>query len=239
MARSIRVLIAEDHDVVREGLKILISSDPRLQIAGEAADGRKAVELSRQLKPDVVVMDLAMPGQSGVEAAREICLENPHSKVLVLSASQDEDSVCRVMEAGASGYMTKHSAAGELLAAIQQVVQGKAYFSANIAARMRARERRAFVLGRAQVKPARLTGREAEVLLLIAGGQATKEIAHTLKLSVKTVEKHRQQVMDKLDLHDVASLTRYAVSKGLLGSAFPLAVNSSPMPVPRALSSNL
>jgi DNA-binding NarL/FixJ family response regulator len=217
MSKSIKVLIAEDHDVVREGLKLLISSDPGLKVAGEASSGEAAVRLARKLHPDVVLMDLSMPKGNGLDATREICRDDPHTKVLVLSAYQDEETVQRVMEAGVAGYMTKHSAAEELLTAIRQVDNGTTYYSPKIAGRIRARRQLSFQSGRPVAGP-RLTPREQQVLALIARGQPNKEIAYTLELSIKTVEKHRQAAMDKLDIHDIAGLTRYAVSRGLLNS---------------------
>ena len=218
MSKSLRVLIAEDHEVVREGLKILISSDPGMEVAGEAETGQMALRLAKKLQPDVVLMDLAMPRGNGLEAAREIRREVPGSKVLVLSAYKDEETIQRVIEAGASGYMTKHSAAEELLSAIREVGNGRAYYSSSITGKLRARQRHSFQTGQPLATPPHLTPRELEVLALIARGQPNKEIAFTLHVSIKTVEKHRQSVMDKLGIHDIAGLTRYAVSKGLLVS---------------------
>jgi DNA-binding NarL/FixJ family response regulator len=217
MAKCIKVLIAEDHDIVRAGLKVLISADPRLEIAGETNNGPAAVRLARKLQPDVVLMDLAMPNGNGLDASREISRHVPASKVLVLSAYQDEDLVQRVIEAGASGYMTKHSAADELLSAIRQVGQGRFYCSPNIACRLKLRQGKSMP-GLAVSKPPSLTRREQEVLELIAHGQLNKQIASNLGVSIKTVEKHRQAVMDKLGIHDIAGLTRYALDKGLISS---------------------
>jgi DNA-binding NarL/FixJ family response regulator len=217
MPKSLKVLIAEDHEVVREGLKILISADPSMEVAGEAETGQMALRLAKQLRPDVIVMDLAMPRGNGLDAAREIRREVPGSKVLVLSAYKDEETVRRVLDAGASGYMTKHSAAEELLTAIREVGNGNSYYSSQIAGKLRARQRQFLPAGQTIAKAPHLTPREHEVLVLIARGQPNKEIAFTLGVSIKTVEKHRQSVMDKLDIHDIAGLTRYAVSKGLVG----------------------
>jgi len=217
MSKSIRVLIAEDHEVVREGLKILISSDPGLEIAGEADNGQAAVQLAKRLRPDVVLMDLAMPRTNGLDAARDIRRLAPGSKVLVLSAYKDEDTVRKVIDAGVLGYMTKHSAADELLAAIREVGRGKVYYSPVIRTRLKTQERRSLDHGRHHsAGPYPLTRREAQVLGLIACGQSNKEIASSLCVSVKTVQKHRQSAMDKLAIHDVAGLTRYAIAKGLL-----------------------
>lgn len=215
MARNIKVLIAEDHDVVREGLKILISSDPEIEITGEASNGRAAVRLAKKLQPDVVLMDLSMPRSNGLEASRHITRQVPGAKVLILSAYQDEETVQQVLEAGAAGYLTKHSAADELLTAIREVGDGKPYYSSRIAGRIQARLRRP-VRSAQSAGPAKLTRREHQVLVLIAAGQPNKQIAFTLGLSIKTVEKHRQAAMDKLGIHDIAGLTRYAMSKGLV-----------------------
>ncbi|HVV70023.1 MAG TPA: response regulator transcription factor [Verrucomicrobiae bacterium] len=218
MAKGIRVLIAEDHDVVREGLKILIAADPGIEIAGEASNGQAAVRLAKKLQPDVVLMDLAMPRANGLDAARDIRVQAPRSKVLILSAYKDEETVRKVLEAGVAGYMTKHSAANELLTAIREVGNGKAYYSPTIARQLRGRnERSAGYSGPAAARPRPLTPRECEVLGLIASGQPNKQIAYTLGVSIKTVEKHRQAVMDKLGIHDIAGLTRYAITKGLVG----------------------
>lgn len=217
MAKCIKVLIAEDHEIVRAGLKLLISADPELEIAGETNNGPAAVRLAQKLRPDVVLMDLAMPKGNGLDASRDISRNVPAAKILVLSAYQDEELVQRVIEAGASGYMTKRSAADELLSAIRQVGQGKFYCSPSIAGRLKARAKT--TSGRVMVsKPPSLTNREQEVLELIARGQPNKQIAGNLGVSIKTVEKHRQAVMDKLGIHDIAGLTRYALDKGMLPS---------------------
>lgn len=202
--------------MVREGLKILISSDPGLHIAGEANTGKAAVRLARKLQPDVILMDLAMPQGNGLEATRDIRRHAPGSKVLILSAYQDDDTVQQVIDAGVAGYMTKHSAAEELLTAIREVGRGNAYYSPKIARRLKARQTQSFQQGRTS-HPS-LTRREEEVVQLIAKGEPNKAIAYHLGLSIKTVEKHRQAAMDKLNIHDVAGLTRYALSKGMVGS---------------------
>lgn len=212
-SNNIKVLIAEDHDVVREGLKILISADSGIEIAGEASNGATAVRLARKLQPDVVLMDLAMPKVNGLQATREILRQAPGSKVLVLSAYKDDETLRKVLAAGVSGYITKHSAADELLTAIRELGRGNSYFSSAVCAKVKTRQMPPLQSGR--YIGAKLTQREVEVLRLIARGQPNKEIAFTLGISIKTIEKHRQAVMDKLDLHDIASLTRYAMAKGL------------------------
>jgi len=215
MARKIRVLIAEDHDVVREGLKFLIGTEPDLEIAGEAENGVSALQMARKLRPDVVLMDVAMPRCNGLEATQNISKQVPASKVLILSASNDEDSVRRLLDAGASGYLTKNSAAEELLDAIREVNRGGSFLSSSMARRLRNQSQTAFINGRSSQKPRSLTPRETEVLGHIAAGLCNKQIAVELGLSIKTIEKHRQAVMDKLGIHDIAGLTRYAISRGL------------------------
>lgn len=213
---KIKVLIADDHAVVRDGLKVLISTEPDLEIAGEAADGKKAVALARRLKPDVVLMDVAMPECNGASATQAITKQLPASKVLVLSAYNDEDTVRKLVQAGAAGYLTKHTAAQELVQAIREVRRGKPFFSAAIARRLRQQTQNAFLNGDKTGTHGELTPREAEVLKLIAEGRANKQIGVDLNISIKTVEKHRQSIMEKLEIHDTAGLTRYAFSKGML-----------------------
>jgi DNA-binding NarL/FixJ family response regulator len=213
---KIRVAVAEDHAVVRQGLKALIRADPGLQVVGEAEDGEQAVRISDEVKPDVVVMDLAMPYCSGLEATRRIAQKNPHTKVLVLSSYWDDESVRSALGAGAMGYITKHSASDDLLRAIRQVNDGRQYLSPRIANRFKRQSRSASLSGRSAAVGAGLSRREIEVLTLVAHGFASKTIAEYLEISVKTVEKHRQSLMDKLDIHEVAGLTRYAAGKGIL-----------------------
>ena len=215
---KIRVLIADDHAVVRTGLKLLLAVEPDLEVAGEADNGRTAVELARRLRPDVVVMDVAMPQCNGAKATSSINRDCPAAKVLVLSAYQDEDTVRALLKAGAAGYLTKHSASGELVQAIREVKRGNCFFSPGIARRMRDQWQSRFLKGAPAERARNLTAREREVLRLIGEGFANKQIGAELGISIKTVEKHRQQVMEKLGIHDIAGLTRYALSKGMLGA---------------------
>ena len=222
--KKIGVLLVDDHTVVRQGLRALLASEEDMEVIGEAENGRQAVMAARKTPPDVVVMDVAMPLLNGLEATRQILKLAPTSKVLVLTSYGDDECVEQLMQAGASGYLIKQTAANDLLKAIREVQRGNAFFSPAIAKRLRDQCREAFTSGRATKKPTELTSREAEVLQLIAEGFSNKQIAGELSISIKTVEKHRQQVMNKLNIHDVAGLTRYAISKGMVERTMPVGV---------------
>jgi DNA-binding NarL/FixJ family response regulator len=212
--KKIAVLLVDDHAVVRQGLCALIEAEGDMVVVGEAESGRQAVAQTKKGLPDVVVMDVAMPGMNGLEATRQIVRNVPSARVLVLTSYGDDDYVAQLLEAGATGYLVKQTAAADLLRAIREVHEGNSFFSPAIAKRLRQHDREAF-LGRQPVnRTARLTSREAEVLQLVAEGFANKQIAAELSISIKTVEKHRQQAMNKLNIHDVAGLTRYAIAKG-------------------------
>jgi DNA-binding NarL/FixJ family response regulator len=222
---KIRVLLADDHTVVRQGLRVLLEAEPDITVVGEAETGRQAVQLAKRLAPDVIVVDIAMPNLNGLEATRQITREVPNVRVLVLSSYNDDEYVHQVTEAGASGYLLKQTAATDLIKAVHEAGKGNAFFSPAISRRLVDRYREAFQPG-TPVKKRRglLTSREAEVLQLIAEGRANKQIAAELCISVKTVEKHRQQVMNKLNIHDIAGLTRYAISKGVIESSVGLEI---------------
>jgi DNA-binding NarL/FixJ family response regulator len=219
--RKISVLLVDDHTVVRQGLRALLSAEEDIEVQGEAENGRQAVVLAKRLTPDVVVMDVAMPLLNGLEATRQILKAVPSAKVLVLTSYGDDDCVAQMMDAGASGYLIKQTAANDLLKAIREVRRGNAYFSPVIARRLRDQCREAFTTGQSPRKATELTSREGEVLQLIAEGFSNKQIAAELSISIKTVEKHRQQVMNKLNIHDVAGLTRYAIAKGMIERTVP------------------
>ncbi len=215
--KKINVLLVDDHTVVRQGLRALLQSEEDIVVAGEAENGRQAVMLARQEPPpDVVLMDVAMPLLNGIEATRQILKLVPGTKVLVLTSYGDDECVEQLLEAGAAGYLLKQTAANDLLRAIRQVNQGQGFFSPAIARRWRTQWRDSFTNGHASRKPGELTSREAEVLQLIAEGFSNKQIAGELAISIKTVEKHRQQVMNKLNIHDTASLVRHAAAKGII-----------------------
>jgi DNA-binding NarL/FixJ family response regulator len=224
--KRITVLLAEDHSIVREGLRSLLELGSDFEVVGEAATGRQAVDLARKLRPAVVVMDIAMPMLNGFEATRQILLAAPDTKVLVLSAHSDDEYVDHMAAVGASGYLVKQNSGQVLVHAIKEVASGRPYFSPSISKRQSTAERRARESGAARGKPKRaLTGREAEVLQLVAEGAANKQVAAELSISVKTVEKHRQQLMDKLDIHDTAGLTRYAIATGVIENTIQKTTN--------------
>lgn len=225
MKEPITVLLAEDHSIVREGLLALLKLEAGVRVVGHAENGREAVALAAKLSPDVIVMDIAMPLLNGLEAARQILQAAPGTRVLMLSAHGDDAYVEKALELGAAGYVIKQSAAHVLAEAIREVHAGKPFFSPSISKRRTHHQRKAKALGDLPKKnAARLTSREAEVLQLIAEGKANKETADELKISIKTVEKHRQSVMEKLNIHDTASLTRYAIAAGIIESSVQVTI---------------
>jgi DNA-binding NarL/FixJ family response regulator len=217
--QNITVLLVDDHAIVRQGLRALLSTEPGIEVLGEVGDGRQAVQMAKKLQPNVVIMDIAMPWLNGVEATRQI-VRLTRSKVLVLSCYDHDSYVQEVIEAGVSGYLVKQTASDDLLRAIREVVQGNAYFSPTIARRLSEHYRNAFLGGRGIPASTsdHLTTRESEVLQLIAEGRANKQIAAELGISIKTVEKHRQQLMNKLGTHNIAGLTRHALTTGVVES---------------------
>jgi DNA-binding NarL/FixJ family response regulator len=220
--KRIAVLLVDDHTVVRQGLRALLESETDLKVVGEAENGRQAVRLAKKILPDVIVMDVAMPVLNGIEATRQISKDIPTTKVLGLTSYGDDEYVSQLMQAGARGFLIKQTAADDLLKAIRQVKDGKTYFSPTIAKRMRDQKGELLTDGQHVGKTGELTSRESEVLQLIAEGFANKQVAAELSISIKTVEKHRQQVMNKLNIHDVAGLTRYAISKGWVERSAPV-----------------
>ncbi|HZO86651.1 MAG TPA: response regulator transcription factor [Verrucomicrobiae bacterium] len=217
--KKIHVLLADDHTVVRQGLRMLLEGEQDITVVGEADNGLQTVQLARKLKPDIVVLDVAMPHLNGLEVTRRIMRDLPDTRVLVLSSYSDEEYVQQLTEQGASGYLVKQTAANDLIKAIREAHKGNAFFSPSISKRFLDQCRDAFTHGgRPSKQTGRLTGREAEVLQMIAEGRANKQIAADLGISIKTVEKHRQQVMNKLGIHDVAGLTRHAISKGIVAA---------------------
>ena len=213
---SIKVLLVDDHTVVREGLRFLLETEGDIKVIAEAKHGREAVQMTEKLRPDLVLMDIAMPFLNGVEAARQIMKTCPETKILVLSSYEEDEYIRKLIQAGVGGYLLKHTVADDLVRAVREVHKGNAYFSPSISKRL-SNSWQLFTENRAPNKMnEHLTTREAEILQLIAEGFANKQIADIIGISIKTVEKHRQAVMDKLGLHEVASLTRYAIQKGIV-----------------------
>jgi DNA-binding NarL/FixJ family response regulator len=211
---AIRIILVDDHEIVREGLRGLLEKEKGMQVVAEAEDGRTAVELTRQLRPDVVIMDITMPGLNGVEATRMIVGEELGTRVVALSMHSGRKFVSEVLKAGASGYLLKECAVSELVAAIRCVTGGKAYLSPKITDTVVDDYVRYVPAGKGKACES-LTPREREVLQLVAEGRTTKEIAGDLHVSVKTVEAHRAQIMEKLGIHNVAGLTKFAIHEGL------------------------
>ena len=224
--KKITVLLAEDHTIVREGFRKMLELETGLEVAGEAQDGRQAVALAKKLRPDVVLMDIAMPLLNGLEATRQILKENPAAKVLMLSAHSDDAYVTNATEAGAVGFLLKQTSAHDVCRAIREVHAGKTFFSPSICQTFQGRLNPQSLdrAGLLKKKIVELTSREMEVLQLIAEGKANKETAAELGIGIKTVEKHREHLMEKLDIHDTAGLTRYAISAGIIESSVQLTI---------------
>lgn len=207
------ILIADDHRLLREGLRALLEREG-VRVIAEADNGRTAVRLARELQPDIVITDIAMPDLNGVEATRQICAEAPRAKVLALSMHTESRFVLGILEAGASGYLLKDAAFEELSGAIKAILKDQIYLSPAIAGVV-VRQSLGRVEAKRRSQQVELSKREREVLQLIAEGKSTKDIAAKLYVSIKTVETHRKQIMDKLDLHSIAELTKYAVREGV------------------------
>jgi DNA-binding NarL/FixJ family response regulator len=223
--KRITVLLAEDHTIVREGFRKMLELEKDLQVVGEAEDGRQAVALVKKLRPAVVLMDIAMPRLNGLEATRQVLKAVPATKVIMLSAHSDDAYVENATESGAVGFLLKQTSAHDVCRAIREVQKGKTFFSPSISRRLdRLTSRLPDRLGMLKKKGVELTSREAEVLQLIAEGKANKETAAELGISIKTVEKHRERLMQKLDIHDTAGLTRYAISAGIIESSVQLTI---------------
>ena len=212
----IRILLADDHNVMRHGLRLLLENHHGFEVVGEASDGRQAVELAETLKPDVAVLDIAMPNLSGIEAAKRISAALPNTPIVILSMHSDESYVLRALKAGAKGYLLKDSAEGDLIQAIRSVHAGKAFFSPEISRMLVDDYIREIRMRGVDDSYELLTAREREILQLLAEGKSNKDIANLLNLSLYTVETHRRNLQDKLNLHSVAELILYAVRKGVI-----------------------
>jgi DNA-binding NarL/FixJ family response regulator len=213
---QIRILLADDHTVMRNGLRLLLERQSNLTVVGEAADGRQAVELAASEKPDVVVMDIAMPHLNGVEAARQIVNRAPLTAVVILSMHSDESYVIRSLKAGARAYLLKDSAESDLISAIHAITEGKSFFSPLVRRILKEDYMRALADMGAEDTYELLTTREREVLQLVAEGKSNKEVANLLNLSLYTVETHRTHILQKLNIHSVPELILYAVRKGII-----------------------
>lgn len=211
-----KILIAEDHTILREGLKALLLSSHDLDIVGEAEDGRKAVQLAERLTPDLILMDLSMPRMDGIEAIREIKKRWPQIKVLALTVHKTEEYVLTTLKAGVDGYLLKDATHQEMMTAIRSVFGGKRYLSPGVSEKVIEGYLEGKQTPREKTSWEKLTIREREILKLIGEGFRNKEIADQLGISPKTVEKHRANLMDKLDLHNISDLTAFAIEKGLV-----------------------
>jgi DNA-binding NarL/FixJ family response regulator len=215
-SKKIQILLADDHNIMRRGLRLLLERQPGFAVVGEVSDGRQAVECAEATKPDVIVLDIAMPNLSGIEAAQRIHALLPRAAIVILSMHSDEGYVLRALKAGAKGYVLKDSAENDLIEAIKAVSEGKAFFSpeiSNILVEDYVREMRK---RGAEDSYELLTPREREILQMLAGGKSNKDIATLLNLSLYTVETHRRNLQDKLNLHSLAELILYAVRKGII-----------------------
>ena len=216
MRSKIRVVLADDHRMMREGLRALLEREDDIEVVGEAADGREAVRLATQLCPDVVVMDVSMPLLNGIEATRQIRRDCPGARVLTLTVHETKDYVAQLLAAGASGYIIKRAGGDELVSAIRAVQRGEAFLHPSIAKLVIEDYVRRLKAGEGLSAQEVLTDREREILQLIAEGYTNREIADSLHLSIKTVQNHRSNIMRKLDLHDRGELIKYAIQQGII-----------------------
>lgn len=215
--KKIRVLLAEDHIIVRQGICSLLNSQEDIEVVGEASNGREALELTKRLRPNIAIMDISMPLLNGLEAIRQIKKSTPETRIIVLTIHSDEEYVFQAFRVGAAGYLVKTTAFADLLSAIRAVNQGDAFLSPSVSKLVLTEFLRKTQADGEAAEESPLTEREREVLQLIAEGHTTKEIAALLSLSIKTAKRHRENIMSKLGIHDVAGLTRYALRKKLIG----------------------
>lgn len=216
MNEPIRIIIVDDHPIVRRGISMCLSQQTRIQIVGEAADGREALGRVRELKPDVVLMDIDMPQMNGMAVTDLLRREMPEVKVIILSMCANTEYIMRIIECGARGFVLKEASPTELVQAIETVQAGQTHFSPDVA---RVALNQVVRGGNDATPVSRLTNREREVLVHIADGLSNKEIAHHLSIGVRTVETHRERIMRKLDIHTVAGLTRFAITQGMVSLA--------------------
>jgi two-component system response regulator NreC len=213
---TVRILLADDHSLLREGLRLLLEKQPHFAVVAEAGDGREAVRLAEELHPDVVVMDIAMPELNGIEATLRIVNGLPRTSVLILSMHHDESYVARALKAGARGYLLKDSLKADLLSAVLAVTEGRSFFSPRVSRILQEDYMRKLTGGDVEDSFDLLTDREREILQLVAEGRTNKEVASRLSLSVHTVDTHRGNILQKLNLHSVPELILYAVRKKII-----------------------
>jgi len=223
ITKPITVLLADDHTIVREGFRKMLELESDFTIVGEAQNGREAVALVKKFSPDVLLMDIAMPLMNGLEATRQIVKTPAATKVLILSAHSDNAYVQSAIESGASGFLLKQTSSHDVCRAIREIAKGKTFFSPAIAKHLE-HQKSLDRSGSVKLRSVQLTSREMEVLQLIAEGKANKETASELGIGIKTVEKHREHLMEKLNIHDTAGLTRYAISAGIIESSVQLTI---------------
>jgi DNA-binding NarL/FixJ family response regulator len=230
----IAVVLVDDHAIMRQGLRLLIEENDDIKIVGEAKTGREAIKIATQHRPDVVIMDIAMPLMNGIQATRHILKASPKTKILILSAHSDSEYVEQVIEMGASGYLLKQTSAKILAEAVRELKRGKTFFDPSVARELRDKyQKTSRGGGLVKKEDTKLTSREAELLQLIAEGHVNKQIASELEISIKTVEKHRQHLMEKLDIHDIAGLTRFAIATGSIENRGPKAIRAGAEPTRR------
>jgi two-component system response regulator NreC len=214
--KKIKLLVADDHKIFRQGIKMLLEEESDLQVVGEASDGREAVKKATELKPDVILMDIAMANLNGLEATRQIKKQLPSAKVIMVTMHKNEEYVLQSFQAGASGFILKEGAVEELVSAIRSINSDKSFLSPSISKTLIDAYMRKMETGKTETPFDLLTDREREVLQLIAEGYTNREVAKSLFISVKTVEAHRAHIMQKLNIHDIAKLVKYAIQKGLV-----------------------
>ncbi len=216
LVATIRILIAEDHAIVREGIRMILDAEPDFHVVGEARDGREAVELAQTLAPDVVVMDISMPQMNGIEATRQLQRLCPNARVLILTMHEEESYVFQLLQEGASGYVLKRAAATDLVEAVRSASRGEAFLYPSVARSVVQDYLDRIRSGEGRDRYDGLTDREREILVLLADGLTNAAIAQRLGISIKTIQTHRAHIMEKLDLHDRSLLVRYAIRKGLI-----------------------
>jgi len=215
MAR-IKVIVADDHAIVREGVRMILAREPDIEVVGEAADGEQALELVAAQRPQVVIMDISMPGMGGIEATQRLKAEHPEIQVLALTMHEDESYVFQLLRAGAAGYVLKRAAAQDLVQAVRAASRGEAFLYPSVARKVVEDYLKRVETGEERERYDGLTAREKEILTLIAGGLSNQQIAEKLYISIKTVQTHRAHILEKLGLHDRTELVRYAIRKGLI-----------------------